>query len=208
MEYDYAESVIDEPFNLSAVLLTDAAVYAAGGSRIEIGDGDKMLSNEYFPKHNLYMSDEHEERQKELQNFIVAYQNLLRDGLEDNGHLIEVVNHEHSKDGQPNKVWVYSKSGNGFDTIQMINLLGVSDNDWRANEGKKETPTIIEDVTIKYYTDASFESAWVTSPDPAYNSVAKELKMAYGSDTQGNFIEITVPSLEYWNMIYFRSTKE
>lgn len=208
MEYDYAESVIDEPFNLSAVLLTDAAVYAAGGSRIEVGDGDKMLSNEYFPKHNLYMSDEHEERQKELQNFIVAYQNLLRDGLEDNGHLIEVVNHEHSKDGQPNKVWVYSKSGNGFDTIQMINLLGVSDNDWRANEGKKETPTIIEDVTIKYYTDASFESAWVTSPDPAYNSVAKELKMAYGSDTQGNFIEITVPSLEYWNMIYFRSTKE
>ena len=204
MEYDYAESVVSEPFNMSAVLLTDAAVYAAGGSRIELGDGDEMLSNEYFPKHNLYMSDEHKVRQKALQNFIVAYQNLLRDGLEDNGHQIEFVDQNQSSDGQPNTIWAYSKSGNGFDTIQMINLLGVSDNDWRANQGEKETPTIVEDLTVKYYTNDTFESAWLTSPDPRYNSVSKELDMEYGHDAQGNFVTITVPSLEYWDMLYFK----
>lgn len=194
MEYDYAESVMNETFNMSAVLLTDAAVYASGGSRIELGDGDQMLSNEYFPKHNLYMSDEHKSRQKGLQNFIVAYQNLLRDGLEDNGNLIEVIDQNQSNDGQPNTIWAYSKSGNGFDTIQMINLLGVSDNDWRANEGAKETPTMLEGVTIKYYTNDSFESAWITSPDPAYDCISKELKMEYGSDEKGNFVTITIPS--------------
>ena len=57
------------PFNMSAVLLTDAAVYAAGGSRIELGDGDEMLSNEYFPKHNLYMSDEHKSTSKSAAKF-------------------------------------------------------------------------------------------------------------------------------------------
>lgn len=208
MEYDYAESVVSEPFNMSAVLLTDAAVYAAGGSRIELGDGDEMLSNEYFPKHNLYMSDEHKVRQKALQNFIVAYQNLLRDGLEDNDKLIEIVHHNHSENGDPNTIWTYSKSGNGFDTIQIINLLGVSDNDWRANDGKKETPTRIENVVVKYYTDDSFESAWVTSPDPAYDSVSKELSLEYGSDEKGSYVRVSAPSLEYWDMIYFSHLKK
>ena len=87
----------------------------------------------------------------------------MRDGLEDNGHQIEFVDQNQSSDGQPNTIWAYSKSGNGFDTIQMINLLGVSDNDWRANQGEKETPTIVEDLTVKYYTNDTFESAWLTS---------------------------------------------
>lgn len=86
----------------------------------------------------------------------------------------------------------------------MINLLGVSDNDWRANQGEKETPTIVEDLTVKYYTNDTFESAWLTSPDPRYNSVSKELDMEYGHDAQGNFVTITVPSLEYWDMLYFK----
>jgi len=154
------------------------------------------------------MSDEHKVRQKALQNFIVAYQNLLRDGLEDNDKLIEIVHHNHSENGDPNTIWTYSKSGNGFDTIQIINLLGVSDNDWRANEGKKETPTRIENVVVKYYTDDSFESAWVTSPDPAYDSVSKELSLEYGSDEKGSYVRVSAPSLEYWDMIYFSHLKK
>ncbi|MBM7678202.1 hypothetical protein JOD18_003271 [Gracilibacillus alcaliphilus] len=31
----------------------------------------------------------------------------------------------------------------------MVNLLGVSDYDWRANEWKRETPTFIEDYEVK-----------------------------------------------------------
>lgn len=206
MEYDYADSVIDQPFNQSAVLLTDAAVYAAGGSRIELGDGDAMLSSEYFPKHHLYMTEEHMDRQKGLQDFIVAYQNLLRDGLEDNGNRIEIVDYDQSADGEPNTVWTYSKSGNEQDTIQLINLVGVSDNEWRANDGQKETPELLTDMTVKYYTDASFKSAWVTSPDPAYQSQSRELEMETGQDANGNFISVKVPSLEYWDMIYFSQT--
>jgi len=206
MEYDYADSVIDQPFNQSAVLLTDAAVYAAGGSRIELGDGQAMLSSEYFPKHHLYMTEEHMARQKGLQDFIVAYQNLLRDGLEDNGNLIAIEGHDQSADGEPDTIWAYSKSGNEHDTIQLINLVGVSDNEWRANDGQKETPELLTDMTVKYYTDASFKSAWVTSPDPAYQSQSRELEMETGQDANGNFISVKIPSLEYWDMIYFSQT--
>src|SRR5699024_1578660 len=153
MEYDYAQSVESEPFNLAAVMLTDAVVYAAGGSRIELGDGNQMLSNEYFPSHHLYMTEEHLFRQHALQNFIVAYETLLRDGLEDNGHVIEIKHQEVSDKGEANKVWAYSKESESYETIQFINLVGISTNDWRANEGKKETPNIQSDLVVTYYTE-------------------------------------------------------
>lgn len=203
MEYDYAERNSSVPFNMSAVLLTDAAVYAAGGSRIELGDGENMLSNEYFPYKNLYMTPEHVKRQSALQNFIVAYQNLLRDGQEDNGNLIEIEEYDTSIDGQVQTIWAYSKSDDKYDTIQMINLVDVSTDDWRANEGVKDTPRMLSDVKVKYYTERNIQSAWVTSPDPAYNSRSHKLEFIKGSDTNGSYVELSVPSLEYWNMLYF-----
>ncbi|MGO2696744.1 glycoside hydrolase family 66 protein, partial [Bavariicoccus seileri] len=148
----------------------------------------------------------HMARQKGLQDFIVAYQNLLRDGLEDNGNLIAIEGHDQSADGEPDTIWAYSKSGNGHDTIQLINLVGVSDNEWRANDGKKEAPKLVTDLTVKYYTDQTFQSAWVTSPDPAYQSQSKKLEIESGVDDKGHFLTMKVPSLEYWDMIYFSQT--
>ncbi|GGH19099.1 glycoside hydrolase family 66 protein [Paenibacillus segetis] len=203
MEYDYAQRNSSVPFNMSAVLLTDAAVYAAGGSRIELGDGVNMLSNEYFPYKNLYMTPEHVKRQSALQDFIVAYQNLLRDGQEDNGNLIEVADYDSSIDGQAQTIWAYSKSDTKYDTIQMINLVDVSTDDWRANEGEKDTPRMLSDVRVRYYSEKNIQSAWVTSPDPAYNSRSHKLDFTKGSDANGSYVELTVPSLEYWNMLYF-----
>lgn len=203
MEYTRAAKVEHEAFNMSAVLLTDATVYAAGGSRIEIGDGQHMLSNEYFPKKNLYMNEEHKERQKQLQDFIVAYENLLRDGLEDNKKVIVMKDYEVSSDGKANTIWAYSKENEEFETVQLINLLEVSCPDWRAAEGIKEKPLEIKDITIKYYTNENYKDAFVTSPDPYYRLESKSLSFEYKDDETGIFLEITVPSLEYWDMIYF-----
>lgn len=204
MEYDHAQASINNEFNMAAVLLTDAAVYAAGGSRLELGDGRGMLSNEYFPKQNLFMGEEHVKRQHDLQNFIVAYENLLRDGLEDNGKTIEIENNLVSNDGQANTVWAYSKASDKYETIQLINLTGVTTNDWRANEGRKEIPIKLEKLKLKYYTDSDFVSAWITSPDPDFRSISKELVMKKVTDDRGNYVLLEISSLEYWDMVYFK----
>lgn len=204
MEYDYAQIAMNKPFNQSAVLLTDAAVYAAGGSRMELGDGVNMLSNEYFPSNNLKMSEEHIERQHSLQNFIVAYENLLRDGLEDNQKMIAIKNYQSSAEGEPNTIWAYSKEDKQYETLQLINLLEVSTNDWRANEGKKEIPKKIENFEVKYYTDEPVKSVWATSPDPDFDGLSEELAFDSGRDDKGTFVKIKVPSLEYWTMIYLK----
>ena len=203
MQYDYAQIAMNKEFNISAVLLTDAAVYAAGGSRIELGDGNQMLSNEYFPKKNLKMSKEHLEKQINMQNFIVAYQNLLRDGLEDNNKKIEIIDKEVSEDGKPNTIWTYSKENENYETIQLINLNGVTTDDWRANEGKKEKPQMVENFVLKYYTDRGYESAWITSPDDLFKGETIELVVENGNDENGNYVSVNIPSLEYWDMVYF-----
>lgn len=203
MEYSRAEKVKGEPFNMSAVLLVDAVVYAAGGSRIELGDGQEMLSNEYFPNKNLYMSDEHKIRQKKFQDFIVAYENILRDGLEDNEKKIVINNYNYSNDGSENSIWIYSKDNKYYEAIHLINLLGVTSTDWRAANGTKEKPTKVNNLSIKYYTDQKYRQAFITSPDPEYQMESKKLEFEYKEDKEGKFLEITVKSLEYWNMIYF-----
>ncbi|EFU74492.1 hypothetical protein HMPREF9088_0668 [Enterococcus italicus DSM 15952] len=205
MEYDYAAAQGKrKPFNQAAVLLTDAAVYAAGGSRIELGNGTEMLSNEYFPNKNLYMSKEHQKRQHALQEFIVAYQNILRDGLEDNQKLIQIVDEQTSSDGQPDTIWAYAKEKEGIEAIQLINLSGVKDVTWRANEGKKATPNKKEKLTVRYYTENDYQHAYLTSPDPDFDSHSKVVAMTRGKDSKGKYLEIPVSSLEYWDIIYFQ----
>ena len=47
--------------NAPGVLLCDSAVYAAGGSRLEIGNGDHMLHVEYYPDDDIPMGEELQE---------------------------------------------------------------------------------------------------------------------------------------------------
>lgn len=68
-------------FNPSAVRLLDCVVFASGGARIELGNGGNMLSDEYFPADTQKRMDGELTRDvRRLYDFLVAYENLLRDG--------------------------------------------------------------------------------------------------------------------------------
>ena len=61
VNFDYAETRTDAApgqFNAPGVLLTEAAVMASGGSRLELGDDTRMLSHPYFPNRHLVMTDD------------------------------------------------------------------------------------------------------------------------------------------------------
>ncbi|MEW9050032.1 MAG: glycoside hydrolase family 66 protein [Neobacillus sp.] len=206
MSYDYGEKNPGKPFNTAAVMLTSSTVYAAGGSRMELGDDGNMLSNEYFPAQNLHMDPILKSKINTLYDFIVAYENLLRDGQEETKNRIKVVDHMNSGLGVPNTIWTFTKKDKNHEIIQMINLLGVKNKDWRANEGVKETPKQIKDFQVKYYYTDEIKSVWVASPDK-YDGRSQELEFTKEEDKDGKYIMIQVPSLEYWNMIYMSTEK-
>ncbi|EHJ01899.1 Dextranase [Clostridium sp. DL-VIII] len=209
MNYNVGDKHSEEKpgtFNTTSVLLTGASVFAAGGSRLELGDDTRMLTKEYFPNRNVVMNDELKARERKYYDFIVAYENLLRDGQINTNNDIEVDGYESSNVGEANKIWTYGKKDENYDVIQMINLLGVYDNTWRAADGIKSTPAKIQNFKVKYYVTQDVQSVLLASPD-ANDCKSQNLQFTKGSDEKGNYIEFTVPSLEYWNMIYLKKLK-
>ena len=204
MNYDYSKTKSESSpgyFNTPGILLTDAAVFAAGGSRLEIGDDTKMLSSEYFPNRNLIMSEELKKRERNYYDFVVAYENLLRDGQTGTANKVFINGYASSKNGEGNKVWTFTKKDNNYEIIHLINLLGVQDTSWRDTNANKPVPTKRTNITVKYYYTDTINSVNFTSPDYD-NCKSKSLFFTKGSDNDGNYIEFTVPSLEYWDMIY------
>lgn len=60
-------------FNTPGILLTDAVMFALGGSHLELG-GDHMLCKEYFPNENLTMSEELKTAMVRYYDFLTSYQ--------------------------------------------------------------------------------------------------------------------------------------
>ena len=188
--------------NAPGVLLADAAVYAAGGSRLELGNGERMLHVEYYPDDNILMDEELTEKMQNMADFTVAYENLLRDGQWTNNNQVKVEEYAHSKEGNSDTIWTYTREDSKYEILHLINLLGI-DNQWRDERGKKAAPTEISNISVTYYTNKDIASVYIASPDINDNR-SKELSFEKGEDDEGQYIQFTVPSLEYWNMIYMK----
>lgn len=203
MQKDYGIANPGNYFNTGAVILTDAAVYSAGGSRLELGDDGKMLNHEYFSTENLKMSDELINRERNMYDFIVAYENLLRDGQYETDNGVFVYDKPSSRNDDVGNIWYSTKTDNEYQIIQMINLMGINDNQWANYDNSDKTPDKQTNIKVKYYYSDDVNSVYVASPDLAYNCETRSLKIEKkSSDDAGKYIEFIVPSLEYWNMIY------
>lgn len=196
INYDKTVGEMNDP----GVILAAASVYAAGGSRLEIGNGDHMLHTEYYPDDNIQMSDNLKKYMKGMADFIVAYENLLRDGQTSSSNEVTMEDYKTSIDGKSNTVWTYSKTDGYYDILHLINLMG-TDNQWRDERGKKNKPEELTDIKVKYYTDKKIENAWVASPD-IDSGKSFQLSIMVSSDEKGRFISFTIPKLQYWDMIY------
>ena len=190
-------------FNPPAVLLMDSVVFASGGSRIELGNGDGMLSNEYFP------DDRHKRMNVDLQaavqrmyDFIVAYENLLRDGQKLIERKVLIRQAPVSTNGKANTVWCFAKEDEAHEIYHFINLI-CTDCEWRDTDQIKKAPDLQENLTVTIYTEFPVKEVCLASPDGADLSV-HILPFEPGSDENGKYIAFTLPSLAYWDMVFLR----
>lgn len=188
--------------NAPGVLLCDAAVYASGGSRLELGNGNSMLHVEYYPDDDIPMGDELQEAMAQMADFTVAYENLLRDGQYTTENRVEIENQQTSRNGQGDTIWTYTRADGEYEILHLINLLG-TDNEWRDERGKKEAPAYAEELKVKYYTDKEISKVNMASFS-FEDGMSRELAFEKGEDSEGKYIVFTVPVLEYWDMIYMK----
>jgi len=195
MNYDKANSA--GFFNTPGVLFTDAVIFAFGGSHLELGE--HMLAKEYFPNNNLQMSGELKKRLQKYYDFMVAYENILREGGTFNSPVLN------SGDGQLNlKNWppaastvsVIGKSLANKQILHLINFSNTSNLNWRDTNGEQTVPTVKKNFTLSLANSNTVSKVWYASPD-LDGGASKELTFSQ----VGNNLIFKVPFIQYWGMI-------
>lgn len=184
-------------FNTPAVLLTDAVIFAFGGSHLELGE--HMLGKEYFPNNNLQMKDDLKTALINYYDFLVAYQNLLRDGGNFNSPVLTCSNGVMSLTNWPpvsGKVAVAGKELDNKQILHLINLSKATNLDWRDTDGNQPVPNTFQDATLEFITNRTVSNIWMASPD-IQHGVATSIPFTQN----GNKVTWKLPLLKYWDMI-------
>lgn len=221
------DALAGKPLQTDATLLVDATVAAAGGYHMSIAAlananaALNVLQSAYYPTQYLSVAKDAIRKLYNYQQFITAYENLLRgEGVTNSIQAVSTKNAAGdilSKDAlgvTGNQVWTFAKSGKGFSTVQMINMMGINAG-WHNEEGyaDNKTPDAQENLTVhlnlagKTAQEAAkiANQVYVTSPDDWATSSMRKAQASLETDDNGQpVLVISVPKLTLWNMLYIK----
>ncbi|MCK5023536.1 MAG: cycloisomaltooligosaccharide glucanotransferase, partial [Candidatus Aenigmarchaeota archaeon] len=197
MNYDLAEN--KGFFNTPSVLMTNAVIFAFGGAHLELGE--HMLGKEYFPNNNLEMKDDLKTAITSYYDFLVGYQNLLRDG----GSFNQVAIRSEDKN-MPLKNWpadqgsvaTVCKRVSNSQVVHFINFKDSKTSEWKDNKGIQTSPARIDNAKLILDTNDIVKKVWVASPDIA-GGASRPLNFVQDK----NIVHFVLPELKYWSMVVF-----
>lgn len=193
-------------FNEPSVRLTGAAIAASGATRIEMGEGDQMLGHPYFPNRAKQMRNSLKEAIHNQYNFITAYENLLFDtdvfNSDSGTQFVEIAGQPVSGNGTAGNIWHFMKQSDDYNIVHLINLKNSTDTDWRNSDS---APTTLTNLSAKVYVgnQESVSGVYLASPDISLGE-SQSLSYTTGTDSKGKYVSFTIPSLQYWDMIYIK----
>nr|AAQ91303.1 dextranase 1 [Paenibacillus sp. Dex70-34] len=199
---NYNRSNSPGEFNTPGVLLTDAVIFASGGSHLELGEN--MLSKEYFPHKKLTIPAKLEEQLVHYYDFLVAYQNLLRDRAQESNLKVTATNGTVlSGKAELGKVWTFAKRQENRSIVHFINFTGVEHMKWKDTNATQKEPGLKENVEIVVEADKKVNRVWMASPD-FYNGSPVGLDF----EQSGGRLRLTLPHLKYWDMLVMEYEEE
>jgi dextranase len=192
-------------FNPASVLLTDAAIFASGAAHIELGDGDRMLSSEYFPADKRFaVSPELRESLRHYYDFLTAYEVYLRDQLTAAPVSVEVEGKPVDALGVPNTLWSIARQHDGMTVVHLINLLGSEDPHWRDILVSRPDAPHLRDLHVRLALSKRVRSIGWASPDVDGGNF-HVLTFQKNSTKEGDEIGVTLPELHYWDTLFIKT---
>lgn len=182
-----------------SIRLANAVIFSHGGYHIEVGEGNGMLSDPYFPNY-VQMDDSLQRIMREYYDFLVRYRDLL--ALEDSNLEINVDLPEIpcSAKKEPDKVWIVVKGDENHLAISLVNFVGTSPF-WNEKQGNP--PKSFNNFKVKLeMTSRSIENIYYTSPD--FN-LGRPTKLNFTSSSSQNIVEFIVPRLDYWDLLIIKT---
>lgn len=184
----------------AAYRLLASVIAASGATHIELGEGEGILADPYFPKYER-PGPQLAAWMRRYYDFITRYQEYLF-GLEPT-YLPEGTRLE----GIPfttgsfpaSKVWLLASRKPGLEVVHLINLTASPLPLWRT---AKDPPPTLRDLRLSYPTSAPVQAVYVASPDrPEAGLYRVEFSQ------RGGTLSVHVPRLEYWTMLVIESER-
>ena len=210
VNYDLAQQFSDSDpgiFNPSSVLLAQSAILANGGWLISRGDGDALLCNEYFPNRNLQPSADLLRDVERFHHFAVAYENLLRDGVEtaSGGVIFGDGSVPVTTTGEAGSLWTFRMTrgsdacASRYDIVHLVDLRRAGSTKWRDPAGLAQPVDVLMDqpVRIQFTPPWSESRLWFAAPEWR-GGQAVELDAIVSGDE----VVATLPSIEHWGMVW------
>jgi dextranase len=189
-------------FNTPSVLLTDAAIFASGAAHIELGDGNRMLSSEYFPADTrLTVSPKLYDALRHYYDFLTAYEVYLRDDLTPASIDVKVDGVPTDALAVPNTLWSVARKRDGLTVIHLINLMGSDDPHWRDISMTRPDAPHLHDLRVKLRTADEVGTLGWASPDVG-GGIFHPLKFERERIDGETVLTFTLPELHYWDTIF------
>lgn len=165
------------------IRLADALIFSLGGSRIELGEDGRLLSDPYFPKHQA-VSLTLKKSLRRYYDFAVRYSDLIGPSAEAKDDL---------KVAAPPGIWTVARQTLGWVVICLINFTGLDDPCW--NE-QLNTPNSVYDFSLDLIAESRVLSVWWASPDGPDSHMA-----SISWQRTPSSLRINIPALHYWGFV-------
>lgn len=190
-----------EKFNTPSINYVNAVLMASGAGHLELGDTG-MLSSEYYPGNSMRISGGLEKDVKNIYDFQVAYENLLRGtGLAEVKDETYVGGKRTGSDFKPGNVTSFTRikrqdGEKDREILHLINFDGASHDSW-VDKGLAQTaPVRKTGQQIRHRYEKMPVKVWAASPDNR-EGILQPLEF----NCEDGYVTFTLPELEYYTMV-------
>ncbi|MCB9449813.1 MAG: hypothetical protein H6672_00145 [Anaerolineaceae bacterium] len=178
--------------------LANSVILASGGTHLETGEPESMLADPYFPLFGK-LTPEQQPIFRRYYDFQVRYENVLSTtttvGSDDLHRAVDLGTIRTRGITARDRVVPVVRSGDAFDTFNLINFIGVDQTNW--NVAASSAPTPLTDVVVHITVSRPVAAVWVASPDA--EATMNPASLAY--TVVDGILQFTLPGLDYWSMI-------
>lgn len=215
--YQSGSSDLPSKFKDEAILMKDVVIFSHGGAPMELADNGYQLPTEYYPdtrKHYKIMMNDSlgnpdTGKLRKLYDFATAYSSVLYGFQETTGRTEAYSNvgaDIGSKTVQANKLCVFPKTNGKVITLNVLNFLDCDNVNWQINNQNDEASKCYREkinYKVRYYTNSNVNQVCVASFE---NGTTRQfINVNHGENQYGKYIDIVMPSLKLWNLIYFEN---
>jgi dextranase len=178
--------------------LANSIILASGGTHLETGEPGSMLADPYFPLFGT-LTPSQQPIFRRYYDFQVRYENALSTtttaGSDALHRAVDLGDIRTRGITARDRVVPIVRSGEAFDTFNLINFMDVEQTHWNAPT--ENIPSTLRDIIVKIAMTRPIASVWIASPDA--ESTMNPASVPY--IISDGVLQFTLPELQYWSMI-------